>query len=129
MRSGYYGMSGNFYDGAVLNRQLSAVQELRQFDFAHKAKALRVFFVCRRKARFPCDSSHLRLFQFSNREQGIAKLVLVNLTQKIALVLVAVSSCQQAMLTERLWFFFGNNALWPRHRHPAAWPRIETNRT
>jgi hypothetical protein len=62
-----------------------------------KAYALRILLVSRWKIGFMCKSSYLRLDNISDREHRLRKLLLSKLTKEIALILIRISSCKNAI--------------------------------
>ena len=87
---------GQFHNVSALDTEL-LLEKIRQADLADEAQALRVFFLCRREVDVGCNATHLRLLEFSDGKQGSAELLLIELTQEVALVFVAVLARQQVM--------------------------------
>ena len=73
------------------------LQEHRQVDLAHKADALRILFLGAGQTRLACDGPHFGLGKMTYREERPAQLLLIELAEKVALVLVAVGTRQQSV--------------------------------
>ena len=71
------------------------LKEFGQFHLSNETEALAVFFLCGGELCFCSNAPDLRLFQFTNGEQRVGKLFGSDLTQKVALVFIGVSPCQQ----------------------------------
>ena len=84
----------DLHNVALLHAQL-LLQKIRQPNLPDEAESLAVLFVGRGQFDVRCNGPHLRLFQGTDGEQGMSQLMLIELTQKIALVFVAVCPCQK----------------------------------
>src|SRR6187431_2291838 len=72
-------------DGAGLVAQV-AVEEFAERPLADEADAGRILLRSNRQADLGSDAPHLGLLQFTDREQALAQLGLVQAVQEIALV-------------------------------------------
>ena len=81
-----------------LFRRKFLLQENRQIDFAHETDALRILALGRSQMLFVGDAPHLGLGQPAHRKECARKLLLRQLTEKIALILVSVHAGQQTVM-------------------------------
>ncbi len=100
MVSGNNSVCRDLENGAMLDLQL-LLQEFRKLDFSHKTEALAVFFLCVGQSDFSGDAPHVGLIQFPHGKQSIGQLRLVDLAEKVALVLVGIDSGKEAMVAIR----------------------------
>ena len=86
----------DFHNVATLHREL-LLQEIGETHLADEAQTLGVLFVCSRQSDVCRDLTHLGFVQLPDGEEGASKLFLVQLTEEIALVLVAILAREQVM--------------------------------
>ena len=91
----FIAIDGN--DFARLRREITA-QELAEFTFANEANAGRVFFLRGDQTKIFSNLTHLRFFQFADREQALRNLLMAERIKEVALVFIAVQTTQQAAL-------------------------------
>ena len=91
----FIAIDGN--DFARLRREITA-QELAEFTLADKADTGRVFFLRGDQTEIFSNLTHLRFFQFADREQALRNLLMAERIKEVALVFIAVQATQQAAL-------------------------------
>ena len=91
----FIAIDGN--DFARLRREITA-QELAEFTLADKADTGRIFFLRGDQTKIFSNLTHLRFFQFADREQALRNLLMAERIKEVALVFIAVQATQQAAL-------------------------------
>ena len=71
------------------------LQEGRKVDLAHEADALRILALGRGQSLFGGDAPHLGFEQIADGEQGVAQLLLRELAEEVALILVGVGASEE----------------------------------
>ena len=91
----FIAIDGN--DFARLRREITA-QELAEFTLADKADTGRIFFLRGDQTEIFSNLTHLRFFQFADREQALRNLLMAERIKEVTLVFIAVQTTQQAAL-------------------------------
>ncbi len=85
---------GGFRGCSPLRREF-LLEEDRQIDLSHEADSLRILAPGRGESLLFGDAPHFGLEQAAHREEGVAQLLLRELAEKIALVLVGIAAREQ----------------------------------
>ena len=88
---------GEYFVDVALFRGELLLEEGRQVDLAHEADALRILAFGRGETLLLGDAPHLGFEQPADGKQRPAELLLRELAEEIALVLVGIAACEQLM--------------------------------
>lgn len=95
MLTNFIAIDGN--DFARLRREITA-QNSRNLRSPMKQILGRVFFLRGDQTKIFSNLTHLRFFQFADREQALRNLLMAERIKEVALVFIAVQTTQQAAL-------------------------------